>query len=89
MSSDGGGEYDSKEFVDFCKQHNIQKQTTTMYAPQQNEVVERKNQTIMNMARSLLIERNLSNDFWAEAVACFVYILNRSPISSVQGKVPQ
>ena len=41
------------------------------------------------MARSLLTTRKLSKDYWAEAVACSVYILNRSPTSSVQGKVPE
>ena len=43
----------------------------------------------MNMARSLLTARKLSKDYWAKAVACSVYILNRSPTSSVQGKVPE
>ena len=62
LRSDGGGEYDSREFVDFCKQHGIKKQTTTRYTPQQNGVVERKNHTIMNMARSLLTARKLSKD---------------------------
>jgi hypothetical protein len=64
-------------------------QTTTRYAPQQNGVVERKNQTIMNMARSLLKEKCLSNNFWAEAVACSAYLLNRSPTTSLKMKVPQ
>ena len=43
----------------------------------------------MNMARSLLTARKLSKDYWAEAVVCSVYILNRSPTSSGQGKVPE
>ena len=84
---DGGGEYGSREFVDFCKHHGIKKQTTTRYTPQQNGVAKRKNRTIMNMARSLLTARKMSKDYWAEAVACSIYILNRSPTSSVQGKV--
>ena len=41
------------------------------------------------MARSLLVGKRLSNDYWAEVVACSVYIFNRSPTSSVQGKVPK
>jgi hypothetical protein len=45
-------------------------QTTTRYTPQQNGLAERKKQIIMNMARSLLKEKCLSNTFWAEAVAC-------------------
>jgi hypothetical protein len=43
----------------------------------------------MNMAKSLLIARKLSKYYWAEAVVCSVYILNRSPTSSVQGKVSE
>jgi hypothetical protein len=64
-------------------------QTTTRYTPQHNGVAERKNQTIMNMARSLLKDKCLSNIFWAEAVACSAYLLNRSPTTSLNMKVPQ
>jgi hypothetical protein len=52
-------------------------------------VAERKNQTIMNMARTLLKEKSLSNNFWVEAVACSVYLLNRYPTTSLKMKVPQ
>jgi hypothetical protein len=45
--------------------------------------------TIMNMERILLREKCLSNLFWAEAVACSVYLLNRSPTTSLKMKVPQ
>lgn len=31
----------------------------------------------MNMARSMLKAKNLPNEYWAEAVACLIYILNR------------
>lgn len=68
---------------------SIKKKETTIYTPQHNGFAERKNQIIANMARSLLIARNVSKYFWAEAVACFVYILNRSPTSTIQGKVPK
>jgi hypothetical protein len=43
----------------------------------------------MNMARRLLKEKSLSNIFWAEVVACSVYLLNRSPTTSLKMKVPQ
>jgi len=64
-------------------------QTTSRYTPQLNGVVERKNQTLMNMARSLLKEKCLSNTFWDEAVACSTYLLNRSPTTNLKMKVPQ
>jgi transposase InsO family protein len=57
---DGGGEYNSKYFAYFCRQQDIIMKTTTRYTPQQNGVAERKNQTTMNMARSMLKARNLS-----------------------------
>ena len=43
----------------------------------------------MEMARSMLKAKNLSNDFWAEAIACAAYILNRSPTKSVKNTIPQ
>jgi transposase InsO family protein len=89
LRSDGGGEYNSKEFANFCKSQGIIMQTTTRYTPQQNGVVERKNHAIMNMARSLLKEKCLTNTFWAKAVACSAYLLNRSPTTSLKMKVPQ
>jgi transposase InsO family protein len=57
---DGGGEYNSKYFAYFCRQQDTIMKTTTRYTPQQNGVAERKNQTTMNMARSMLKARNLS-----------------------------
>jgi transposase InsO family protein len=89
LRSDGGGEYNSIEFTNFCKSQGIIMQTTTRYTPQQNGVAERKNQTIMNMERTLLKEKSLSNRFWVEAVACSVYLLNISPTTSLKMKVPQ
>jgi hypothetical protein len=52
-------------------------------------VAGRKNQIIMNMARSLLKEKCLSNTVWAEAITCSSYLLNRSPTTSIKMKVPQ
>lgn len=34
LRSDRGGEYDSKKFHDYCKQHGIRRQFTTRYTPQ-------------------------------------------------------
>ena len=43
----------------------------------------------MNMARSMLSYKKLSNEYWAEAVACSVYLLNRSPTVSIKNLVPE
>jgi transposase InsO family protein len=52
--TDRGGEFVSNAFADYCKEHGIKRNTTTPYTPQQNGVVERRNQTIVEMARCLL-----------------------------------
>ena len=58
-----GGEYVSKEFLRFCSENGIHKQFTARYTPQQNGVAERKNRTIMDMARSMLKAKHLPNDY--------------------------
>jgi transposase InsO family protein len=86
--SDRGGEYKLNEFIEFCDLHGIKRQFTARYTPQQNGVAERKNQTIMDMAQSMLKEKHLSNEYWGDVVLFFVFILNRSPTKTVRDRVP-
>ena len=88
LRTDRGGEYLSNRFRDYCKEKGIRRQLTIRYSPQQNGVAERKNRTIVEMARSMLKGKGLSNDFWAEAVNTAVYILNISPTKAVFNKTP-
>ena len=89
LRTDRWGEFASNDFLIFCKINGIKKKFTTSYTPQQNGIAERKNRTIMEMARSMKKARHLPNEYWAEIVACVVYILNSSPTMSVKDKVPQ
>ena len=61
---------------------------TAPYTPEQNGVAERKNRTVVEMARSLLKGKHLPNQFWAEAVATAVYLLNISPTKAVMNRTP-
>jgi transposase InsO family protein len=54
MRSDNGGEYTSKEFMDFCAGEGIRRELTVPYNPQQNGVVERKNRAIVGATRAML-----------------------------------
>lgn len=89
MRTDRGGEFTSKEFQEFCEENGIRRPLTVPRSPQQNGVAERKNRTILDMARSMLKGKKLPKEFWAEAVACAIYLSNRSPTRSVWGKTPQ
>jgi transposase InsO family protein len=46
LRSDNGEEFTSKEFMDFCSKHGIKRQFSIARTPQQNGVVEKKNNTI-------------------------------------------
>jgi transposase InsO family protein len=48
--SDNGGEFTSKEFMDYCSRHGIKRQFSVARTPQQNGVVERKNRTVQEIA---------------------------------------
>jgi transposase InsO family protein len=50
LRSDNGGEFTSKEFMDYCRNHGIKRQFFIARTPQQNGVVERKNMTVQEMA---------------------------------------
>jgi transposase InsO family protein len=84
-----GGEYNSREFVNFCENHRIKKQLTAGYTPQHNGVSERKNRTIFNMVQSLLTMNGIPKGFWPEAVNWSIHILNRSPTLVVQNMTPE
>ena len=74
--TDRGGEFNYVEFENFCDENGIKRQLTAPYSPQQNGVVERKNRTIMSCVRSMVKEKNLPLELWAEAVNTCVYVLN-------------
>ncbi|TQD85937.1 hypothetical protein C1H46_028483 [Malus baccata] len=60
IRSDRGGEYTSLEFEKFCEDVGIEKQLTVAYSPQQNGIAERKNRTIVEMARTMLYEKKIT-----------------------------
>ncbi|TYK01114.1 Integrase, catalytic core domain containing protein [Cucumis melo var. makuwa] len=89
LRSDKGGEFTSNEFKTFCTENGIRRPMTVPFSPQQNGVFERKNRTILNMARSMLKCKKMPKEFWAQAVECAVYLSNRSPTRSLWNKTPQ
>jgi transposase InsO family protein len=89
LRTDRGGEFTSKEFNEYCSMNGIKRQLTAAYTPQQNGVAERKNQTIMNLVRSILSEKCIPREFWPEAVNWCMHVLNRSPTAAVPDITPE
>jgi transposase InsO family protein len=83
--SDRGGEFNSTDFTEFCDDNGVKHNTTAPYSPQQNDVVERRNQTVVEMARCLPKSVNMPGPFWGEAVKTAVYLLNRASSRSLNG----
>ncbi|BES95066.1 Hydra magnipapillata [Nesidiocoris tenuis] len=88
LQTDNGTEYCNQEFEEFLKKSGIQRRLSAPYTPQQNGLTERKNRSLQDKARCLLIEAKLPMGFWAEAIITANYLLNRCPSSSIEGKTP-
>jgi hypothetical protein len=86
LRTDNGGEFTAAEFTSYCVDEGVQCHYSAPYSPQQNGVVERRNQTVVGMARALLKQRGMPAVFWGEAVVMAVYILNRSPTKALNGR---
>lgn len=89
---DNGREYILKEIKEYFESKRIQFEFTIRYTPQQNGVAERMNRTILEKARCMLVNSKLGKTFWPEAVRFIkytaVYLINRSPMSSLNGQLP-
>ena len=88
LRTDRGGEFVSTDFNIFCEENGICTELSAPYTPEQNGVAERKNRTVVGMARSMLQAKVLPTCFCVEAVATAVYILNLSPTRAVRDQTP-
>lgn len=88
IQSDNGTEYVNKEMDDFLKENGITRRLTSPYCPEQNGVSERKNRSLLDTTRCLLIQSGLPPKFWAEAANTANYLRNRCPTKSLNGLTP-
>lgn len=86
--SDNGTEFLNREFGKFLKECGIEHRLTTPYSPEQAGCSERKNRTLVEMARCLLSQSKLPLNLWAEAVNTANYVRNRCPTKALNGKTP-
>ncbi len=88
IRSDHGTEFENYLFDEFCSKKGITHNFSAPRTPQQNRVVERKNRTLEEMARTMLCESNLPKYFWGEAINTSCHILNRVLLRPIIKKTP-
>jgi transposase InsO family protein len=92
---DNGGEFTSKEFMDYYNKYGIKRQFFVARTPKHNGVIERKNMTlhemdmiVHEMARTMIIDSKLKDIFLTHAVHTTVHIQNKVMLINNTDKTP-
>lgn len=86
VRSDNGIEFTC--LGNYFSKHGIVHETSCVGTPQQNGRVECKHRHILNVARALRFQANLSIKFWGECILTAGYLINRNPSLILHGKTP-
>jgi hypothetical protein len=77
LRSNNGTEFKNSKIEGFLEDEGIKHEFSSPYTPQKNGVVERKNRSLLDMARTMLDEYKTLDRFWAEAINTACYCINR------------
>nr|KAJ0218843.1 hypothetical protein LSAT_V11C300152690 [Lactuca sativa] len=88
LRSDHGTEFRKSTLKEFCDHKGIGQNFSPPRTPQQNGVAERRNRTMIEAGRTLMIHVCLPMSFWAEAVNTACFTQNRSLIHRIHKKTP-
>jgi transposase InsO family protein len=77
IRSDNGMEFKNSQIEGFLEEEGIKHEFSSPYTSQQNGVVERKNRTLLDMAKTMLAEYKTPDRFWAEAINTACYSINQ------------
>ncbi|KAD7477710.1 hypothetical protein E3N88_00846 [Mikania micrantha] len=88
VRSDNGTKFRNHILDEFYLSKGIKRQYSIPRTPEQNGVVERKNRTLIEAARSMIADSGLPLTFWAEAVNIACYVQNRVLVNQRLLKTP-
>ena len=87
LRTDGGGEYQGA-LKPILSALGIKHEKTPPRTPEINGKAERLNRTLNDTVRTMLIQANLPQSFWAEAMVTATYLRNRLPSNSINDRIP-
>ncbi|GKG08043.1 putative ribonuclease H-like domain-containing protein, partial [Tanacetum coccineum] len=85
---DDGTEFKNSIMNQFYEMMGIKREFSVARTSQQNGVAERKNRTLIETARTMLVDSKLLTTFWVEAVNTACYVLNRVLVIKPHNKTP-
>ncbi|GKA82458.1 retrovirus-related pol polyprotein from transposon TNT 1-94 [Tanacetum coccineum] len=88
IKTDNGTEFVNQTLSEYYEKVGISHETSVACSSQQNGVIERRNRTLIEAARTMLIYAKSSLFLWVEAVVTACYTQNRSIIYLRHGKTP-
>lgn len=88
LRTDNGCECFNTQMTELLKSLGITHQSSCVYTPQQNGVVERRHKHILNIARTLRFQASVPLRFWGECVTTVAYLISRLPTSTLKGRTP-
>nr|GEV75150.1 retrovirus-related Pol polyprotein from transposon TNT 1-94 [Tanacetum cinerariifolium] len=88
VRTDNGTEFKNKTLAKLFDEVEISQQFSAARTPQQNGVVEMRNRTLVEAARTMLIFANFTLFLWAEAIATTCFTQNHSIIHKHFDKTP-
>jgi hypothetical protein len=74
--------------LELCDEFGIIQQFSAKYTLQSNNLFERKNRTLIDMARPMLSEYIVSQSFWAKAINTACYYINRLYCHPLKENIP-
>jgi hypothetical protein len=86
VRSDNGTKFKNISVEEFLGEEGIKHEFSVPYTPQQNGVVERKNRTLIEAARTMLDEYKTTNNYLAEADNTACHAINRLCLHKVYKK---
>jgi hypothetical protein len=88
VRSDNGSEFKNARIDKYYDDKGIKHEFSSKYTLEQNGIVERKNRTLIDMARSMLAEYNVLDSYWAEAINTACHSSNRLYCHKLLKKTP-